>query len=44
MRAVPTVDDLEDLWLEMDVGVTVLSSEKPIGPYIDLAWAVDCGE
>ena len=44
MWAVPIVDDLEDLWLKTDAGMIMLPSRKPIGPYIDLAWAADCDE
>ena len=44
MRAVPTVDRLEDLRLETDVSVIVLLAEETIGSHIDLAWPVDCDE
>ena len=40
MRAIPTIDHLEDLQLETDVGVIVLPSGWPIGLDIGLAQAV----
>ena len=37
MRAIPTVDDREDLRLMRDVDVIVLTLGKLIGPQVDLA-------
>ena len=44
MWAILTVDDLEDLQLEMDASVIVLPVASTIGSHIDLAWPLDCDE
>ena len=39
-----TVDDVDGLCLNLDVGVLVLPSRRSIRLSMDLAWMVDCDE
>ena len=44
MSSVPSVDRVEDLWVELDVGVVLLPARWLIRSKIDLAWVMDNNE